>query len=169
MSKWRFFLSLVLFTITSIYFTTRSEPGSLYRKSLKNQNFSREGPPNLHSERETIAEAGNTYLGPVGPTPGNPQLIQIQILVMDDPNPSGLQVTRVEFNQKNIPLKTRDIYGNRGGASFQLPPGSYRLKWSVNRDKIVWPREIEHEEIVHVSPRDSWVQIEIVGNQANIS
>lgn len=149
MRELHFFQTLLIFGAllgaASIYLTPKQETGSL------------------------LAEAGNTYMGPIGPIPGNPQLVQVQILVKDDPNPSGVEVTRVEFNQQTIPLKTRDIYGNRGGASFQLPAGSYRLKWTVNRDKLAWPREIDHEEIVHVSPRDNWVQVEIVGNNATIS
>ena len=149
MRELRFFQTLLIFGALlgalSIYFSPTEETGSL------------------------IAEAGNTYMGPVGPVPGNPELVQIQILVKDDPNPSGVEVTRVQFNQRSIPLKTRDIYGNRGGASFQLPPGSYSLKWTVNRDKFAWPREIDHEEIVHVSPRDNWIQVEIVGNDVTIN
>jgi hypothetical protein len=119
--------------------------------------------------RSLVADAGNTYLGPVGDPSANQNLVKVQILIKDALDPSGVQVTKVEFNQTDIPLKPRDIYGNRGSASFQLKPGSYKLKWRVNRDKLIWPREIDHEEIVHISPRDSWIQIDITGNSATIN
>lgn len=120
------------------------------------------------TQQALMADAGNTYLGPVG-DPSSQNWTKVQILVKDALNPSGVQVTKVEFNQTNIPLKPRDIYGNRGSGSFQLKPGSYKLKWQVNRDKLVWPRVVDHEEIVHISPRDNWIQVEITGDSATIT
>ncbi len=111
----------------------------------------------------------NEYLGPKQKVPGNPQLIRVQVLVNDDPSPKGVQVLEATFNQKNIPLKPRDIYGFRGQASFQTPPGKYRLKWKVQRDRFAWPRTTSHEEEVTLDPRDLWIQITIVGENAAIS
>jgi hypothetical protein len=54
-------------------------------------------------------------------------------------------------------------------ASFQVPPGKYKLRWKVNRNKIVWPRTIDREEEVTISPRDQWLQISIVGEDVSIS
>ncbi|HEY4255559.1 MAG TPA: hypothetical protein VGM34_04355, partial [Chlamydiales bacterium] len=82
----------------------------------------------------------NTYLGPKHPLEGNPQLVKVQVVVRDSTDEKGPQVVSVYFNQQNVPLKPRDIYGNRGMASFQVPPGKYKLRWKVNRNKIVWPR-----------------------------
>lgn len=112
--------------------------------------------------------ASNTYLGPVGPLPGNPKLVQVELIVRDAPEAAGVQVVSVDFAGKNVPLKPRDVYGNRGEASFQLKPGKYRLRWTVNRDKIAWPRTIKHEEEVNISPRDLWLQIYIEGDEASI-
>jgi len=112
--------------------------------------------------------AATTYLGPKSPTVGNPQLVRVEVLVKDAPEAGGLQVTRVSFNGDNIPLKPRDIYGHRGGASFQVPPGTYKLKWTVNKDRFAWPRTISHEEEVTISPRDLWIQVSIEGENASI-
>jgi hypothetical protein len=111
----------------------------------------------------------NDYLGPNKKVPGNPQLIRVQVLVSDDPNPQGVQILEVKFNQQSVPLKPRDIYGFRGQASFQLPPGKYKLKWKVKRDQIDWPRTLPHEEEVTLDPKDLWIQITISGETASIS
>lgn len=112
--------------------------------------------------------AQNTYLGPIAPVPGDPQLIRVEIIVNDDPKLGGLQIQKVIFNSTDVPLKPRDINGFRGQASFQLPPGKYKLKWIVNRDKYAWPRTASHEEIVTLDKRDLWVQITIQGEEAKI-
>lgn len=113
--------------------------------------------------------AQNTYFGPTSPVPGNPKLVRVQVIVRDSPEPAGLQIVSVTFDGQRIPLKPRGVFGDRGEGSFQVPPGKYRLKWVVNRDRIAWPRQVTHEEIVHVSPRDLWIQILIVGEEASIS
>ena len=113
--------------------------------------------------------ASNTYLGPTKPIPGHPKLIRVEVLVNDAYDASGPQVVRVEFNRINIPLKPRDIYGNRGSGSFQVPPGKYKLQWTINQDKANWPRTIVHEEEVTISPRDLWIQILIEGEEVTIS
>jgi hypothetical protein len=112
--------------------------------------------------------ASYTYFGPDKPVPGNPQLVRLEVLIRDSPDADGLQIVSAEFNHTNIPLKPRDIYGNRGNASFQVKPGTYKLQWVVNRDKFAWPRTITHEEVVTVSPRDLWLQISIEGETASI-
>jgi len=111
----------------------------------------------------------NTYLGPKSPVEGNPQLVKVQVVVRDSLENGGPQVLSVQFNQQSIPLKPRDIYGNRGMGSFQVPPGKYKLQWKVNKNKLVWPRNIDREEQVTVSPRDQWVQILIEGEKVSIS
>jgi hypothetical protein len=119
----------------------------------------------LHSNPALIQY---TYKGPKTPVPGNPELVRIQILVRDSAEAGGVQVQRVEFNGEGIPLKPRDIYGNRGDASFQVFPGKYKLTWVVQKSKLIWPRTVTHEEAVNVSPRDLWLQIAIEGEQASI-
>lgn len=111
----------------------------------------------------------NTYFGPNQPIPGNPELVRIQILVYNDPEPKGVTIENVSFSNEDIPLKPRDIYGFRGQASFQKRPGKYKLFWKVNRDDQTWPRTITHEEEVFINARDMWIQITIVGNEASIS
>lgn len=113
--------------------------------------------------------AQNTYLGPIQPIPGNPDLVRVQIVVRDSPDSGGAQIQSVEFNGQRIPLKPRDIHGNRGGASFQVPPGKRKLKWVVQNDKVTWPRTNKHEEEVNIDGRDYWIQILIVGDTASIS
>jgi hypothetical protein len=115
-----------------------------------------------------VASTSNTYLGPQKPVVGNPQLVRVQVIVRDAPEASGLQIISAEFNGQPVPLQPRDIYGNRGQASFQVPPNKYKLKWKMNRDKFAWPRTITHEEEVTVSPRDLWLQITIEGESASI-
>ncbi len=111
----------------------------------------------------------NTYLGPKSPVDGNPHLVKVQVVVRDSLDNGGPQVLSVEFNQQSIPLKPRDIYGNRGMGSFQVPPGKYKLKWKVNKNKLVWPRNVDREEQVTINPRDQWVQILIEGEKVSIS
>src|SRR3989344_6693122 len=71
--------------------------------------------------------AQNTYLGPIQPIPGNPYLVRVEVHVRDSPELGGVQIQSVEFDGESIPLKPRDIFGNRGQASFQVPPGKYTL------------------------------------------
>jgi hypothetical protein len=117
---------------------------------------------------ETALLVQNTYLGPTEPIPGNPDLVRIEILIKDSPDLAGVQIQSVTFDGQAIPLKPRDIFGKRGSASFQVRPGKYNLRWTVNRDKIIWPRTSSHEEEVIISPRDLWVQILIEGDSASI-
>lgn len=132
--------------------------------------FFRQGSfPLMSSHHYLISQNVNEYLGPSQKIPGNPQLIRVQILVNDDPNPQGVQIVSAEFDQQNITLKPRDIYGFRGQSSFQTAPGKYKLKWTVHRDRFAWPRTVKHEEEVEVSPRDLWIQITITGENASIS
>ena len=116
-----------------------------------------------------IAQNTNTYLGPTEPVPGNPHLVRIQVIVHDNPDPGGVQIKEVRLNATAVPLKPRDIYGFRGEASFQLPPGTYTLKWIVQRDRFIWPRTVTHEEKVKIDPKDLWIQIAITGESAAIS
>jgi hypothetical protein len=96
-------------------------------------------------------------------------MVRVQILVYNDPNPKGVTITKASFDGTSIPLKPRDIYGYRGQASFQKPPGKYKLKWEVEGDKKVWPRTVDHETEVFLDERDFWIQITINGNNAEIS
>ena len=115
-----------------------------------------------------LSIAQYTYKGPTQPVPGNSQLVRIEVLVRDSPKAGGLEIKSVEFNGEGVPLKPRDIFGNRGAASFQVPPGTYKLRWVVQRDKLFWPRVVTHEEEVNVDPRDLWLQISIEGEEASI-
>lgn len=130
--------------------------------------FSQEPNPILPNTSNTALVTQNTYLGPTSPVPGNPHLVRVEILVKDSTDLAGVQIQSVTFDDQSIPLKPRDIFGKRGAASFQLQPGKYTLRWTVNRDKIVWPRTITHEEEVTIDPRDLWVQILIEGDNASI-
>ena len=111
----------------------------------------------------------NTYLGPKQPTSTGQKLVRIQILVNDAEDPSGAQIKEVRFDGKSIPLKPRDIYGFRGQGSFQVRPGTYQLKWTVNRSRVTWPRTETFTNEVEVNPRDLWLQITITGETASIS
>lgn len=113
-------------------------------------------------------QIAQTYLGPTAPIPGNPQLVRVEVLVSDGQEPNGLQILSASFNGTSIPLKPRDVLGYRGGASFQVKPGKYTLRWRVNRDRFAWPRNSSHEEIVTIDPRDLWLQISIEGDRASI-
>ena len=121
-------------------------------------------------ENEKISEkllASFTYEGPTKPVPGNPKLVRVQVNVRDSPDSGGGQIQSVEFNGSSIPLQPRDIHGNRGKGSFQVHPGNYSLRWVVQQDAKIWPRNLTHEEEVTVDPRDLWLQIEIIGNEAS--
>ncbi len=118
--------------------------------------------------KETALVASYSYQGPTQAVPGNPKLVRIQVIVRDSPEAAGVQIQSVDFNGQGIPLQPRDLYGNRGSGSFQVSPGKYKLRWVVQRDKLVWPRVLSREEEVNVDPRDLWLQIEIVGEEASI-
>lgn len=115
-----------------------------------------------------FAQNTNVYLGPHHRSPGNAKLVRVQVLVSDSPDPAGVQIVSAIFNEENIPLKPRDIYGFRGQASFQLPPDKYQLIWTVQKDKFAWPRTITHKEKLQIAPNDMWIQIEITGDQVKI-
>lgn len=120
----------------------------------------------LHQSQGLLTS--NTYFGPTAPVPGNPLLIKVEILIRDSPELGGLTIQSAEFNGQSIPLKPRDIFGKRGTGSFQVAPGTYTLRWVVQRDKIAWPRTIAHEEQVTIDPKDQWVQVSIEGETATI-
>ncbi len=122
----------------------------------------------IRSQDEKGHTAQNTYMGPTSPVPGDPYLVRVELLIKDSSDAGGAQIQSVTFDGRDIPLKPRDIFGKRGAASFQLAPGTYSLRWTVNRDKIVWPRFKSFEEEVTLSPRDLWVQIIIEGEHASI-
>ena len=122
-------------------------------------------PQDPHSAKLLVQ---NTYYGPVQPIPGDPYLVRVEVLIRDSAELGGVQIQSVEFNGQSIPLKPRDIFGNRGKGSFQLPPGQYALRWVVRRDKVAWPRTVAHEEEVTIDQRDLWVQITIEGEEASI-
>ncbi|HSX37325.1 MAG TPA: hypothetical protein VLE95_00665 [Chlamydiales bacterium] len=117
----------------------------------------------------SICVASYKYQGPNQSVSGKPKLIRIEVLIRDSPRAGGFQIQEVVFNGERIPLQPRDIYGNRGSGSFQIPPGQYKLSWVVQRDRLYWPRTIRYEEEVNVDPRDLWLQIEIVGDTASIT
>jgi hypothetical protein len=112
--------------------------------------------------------ASYSYQGPTQAVPGNPKLVRIEVIVRDSPSAAGVQIQSVDLDGQGIPLQPRDIYGNRGTGSFQFPPGKYKLRWTVIRDRFLWPRTLNHEEVVTVDPRDLWLQIEIVGEEVSI-
>ncbi len=118
---------------------------------------------------DLLSQNTNTYLGPNERTPKDQELIRVQVLVYNDPNPKGVKIAKVKFDGSSVPLKPRDIYGYRGQASFQKPPGKYKLSWEVERDAKIWPRIVDHEEEVFLDARDYWIQITITGEQAEIS
>lgn len=113
-----------------------------------------------------VSQNVNDYFGPHTKVAG---LINVQILISDDPSLKENQIESVTFNGTSIPLKPRDVYGFRGQGSFQLRPGKYRLVWKVKRDNFDWPRDNVHTEEVTIDPRDLWIQISIVGDNATIS
>lgn len=113
------------------------------------------------------AQNSNTYLGPnKAATLGS---VDVQILIYDEKNPSGVQIATVMFDDKSIPLRPRDIYGFRGQGSFKVAPGKYKLKWVVQRSKTSWPHTVAHEEEVTISGRDLWIQIRIDGETASMT
>ena len=122
----------------------------------------------LFSLDKLTASTSNTYLGPNHPPKPGERIVQVQIYVRDSQKQGGVQIMSAEFDGKRIPLQPRDIYGNRGSASFQVSPGKYKLRWKVNRDQFNWPRSLSHEEKVEISPRDLWLQITIDGNDVSI-
>lgn len=130
--------------------------------------------PKIEETTFTFSEEPNqfltqyTYEAPKQTATGRQKLVRIEILIRDSPEAAGVQIHSVEFNQKNIPLKPRDIYGNRGSASFQLLPGTYKLRWVVQRDRFAWPRLLTHDQEVTIDPRDLWIQIYIEGDEASI-
>lgn len=121
-----------------------------------------------HSREMPGLLAQNTYLGPTEPGYNSESLIRIEIIVQDSPELGGVRILEASFDGHNIPIKSPDIYGHRGVASFQLMPGTYKLRWTVKRDAYIWPRTVQHEELVHVSPRDLWIQITVEGDNAAI-
>jgi len=109
-----------------------------------------------------------SYQGPTQPVPGNPQLIRVEILIRDSPIEAGLKINSVKFDNKTVPLQPSDIYGNRGTASFQVPPGEYKLYWITQKDKNIWPRTTKNEKTIEINPAALWVQIEIIGSEVSI-
>ena len=112
--------------------------------------------------------AQNTYMGPIKTPREDIPLVRIEILIRDSSKLGGVQVQSVTFDGRPIPLKPRDIFGNRGKASLQMPPGKYPLEWVVLRDPSIWPRTVTHKEEVTIDARDFWVQISIEGEEASI-
>lgn len=120
--------------------------------------------PLLSQAHLPVVQNINEYLGPTERIQG-PEKVRVQLLINDAPSLSEGQIESVSFNGKTLTLKPRDVYGFRGQASFQMPPGRYLLKWTVRRDRWIWPRTVYHSEEITLSPNDLWVQIQITGSQ----
>lgn len=116
-----------------------------------------------------VVQNVNNYFGPSEKIPGNPDLIRVQVLIYDDPNPQGVKISSVIFNGQTIPLKPADIWGFRGQGSFQLRPNKYALSWKVKRSSTSWPRNETQKQEVELDARDLWIQITIHGDQASIT
>lgn len=118
---------------------------------------------------QTLEIAQNTYFGPKENSKQSGELTRIELLVRDDPKNSSYPIIEVEFNSMEIPLKPGGIFGNRGGASFQLPAGKYLLKWKVQRDRRIYPRTLTFQKQIHVNGEHLWMQIIVEGDQATIN
>jgi hypothetical protein len=109
--------------------------------------------------------AQSTYYGPKAPVPG---LVKVEITVYDDPELGGVAIEEASFNNQSIVLKPAGIRGYRGGGSFQVQTGNYKLTWRVSRLKKDWPRTIRHEQKIVVSAKDVWIQIAIHGEKVDV-
>jgi hypothetical protein len=110
--------------------------------------------------------ASSTYFGPTSPTGAD--LIKVQVNLYDAPTLGGVSLEEASFDDRNIPLQPTTLNGFRGGASFQLPPGSYELAWTVRVNPIVYPRTQNYRKTVEISPMDRWIQITVEGASASI-
>lgn len=107
--------------------------------------------------------AQTTYYGPTSPVPG---LVKVEIHIYDDPSLGGVTIESASFNNQAIILHPAGIRGFRGGGSFQVSPGTYKLVWAISRGKNDWPRTVRHEEKIQIKATDTWVQISIQGEKA---
>ena len=130
--------------------------------------FKQAAMPATATDHYSAGLVAQNYMGPIKKIPGDPHLVRIEVIVKDSPEQGGVQIQSVKFDGQAIPLKPRDIDGNRSKASFQMAPGKYTLRWVVQRDKTIWPRTFTHEEEVNVDPRDLWIQVTIQGEKASI-
>lgn len=101
---------------------------------------------------------------PAAPSP----LTRVEVFVYDEPKIGGVQVLSAQFNNINIPLKPRDLQKYRGSASYQLKPGQYELDWRVQKDKINWPRTVDHKQMFQIQPGEFTIHITIEGDQASM-
>lgn len=108
--------------------------------------------------------AQTPYYGPNSPVSG---LVQVQLLVYDQPEAGGLKIESVRFNGRNVALQPPDVYGFRGGGGFQLQPGNYQLEWDVSTGQSDWPRSRNYKKSIPIQRGDVWVQVTIQGDQAN--
>lgn len=106
------------------------------------------------------------YYGPTSPSQGN--AIQVQLMVYDQPELGGIKIESVTFHGVNVSLQPPDLYGFRGGGGFQFQPGSYQLTWRVSNEKVNWPRSLEFKKTIVIKPQDTWVQVTIQGDKANV-
>lgn len=106
--------------------------------------------------------AQTPYYGPNSPAPG---LIQVQLLVYDQPTENGLKIESVQFDGRNIALQPPDVYGFRGGGGFQMEPGNYQLQWVVSTGQSSWPRSVNYKKSIAIQRGDVWVQLTIKGDQ----
>lgn len=95
-------------------------------------------------------------------------LTKVEVEVYDDPKVGGLPVLSATFDDVKIPLKPRDVHKYRGSASYQLKPGTYELDWTVQRDKFVWPRTVDHVQTFQIQPSELTLHITIEGDHASM-
>jgi hypothetical protein len=109
--------------------------------------------------------AQTPYFGPNYPVEG---MIRVDVSVSDAPELDGVKITDASFDGQSIPLKPAGIHGYRGGAGFKKPPGNYDLIWIVSKAGSTWPRTVRHQQKVRIRSSDSWVQVVIEGETAEV-
>ncbi len=130
--------------------------------------FIRESVSRIETAKSQKKELAQTYFGPTEGSQEDKGLVRIELHVKDGPKSGSPQVESVTFDGQSIPLKPRGVFGKRGVASFQLPPGTYLLQWEVSRNKWVWPRTTSHKKEVHIDGKELWIQIIIEGDNVSI-
>ncbi len=99
--------------------------------------------------------------------PGAPHFARVQITVTDIDDETEMKIVYAEFDGAKIALRPSNPTGIRGKLHLQLFPGTYPIRWIVEKND---PRPIREsfEELIEIAPNEEWVDILIEGDQIEI-
>ncbi len=113
-----------------------------------------------------IRKTATTYRSKDKP---NEKKVTVEIEVIDDLTKDGGKIFDVIFYGKVLPLRPPGSNGERGVVYFEIPPGKYKIQWTVNYIKYEWPRTSKLDKIINIEDTQTRAYILIKGDNITVT